>query len=66
MIFPITLMVGTTSVFSRMGRDSEITALRASGISLKRTALPMIMVGALLSVVSYFVLDIGQPWGTTA
>ena len=63
LIFPIALLIGTTFVFARMTRDNETTALRASGISLKRATLPIIVAGGALTVLSFFVLDIGQPWG---
>ena len=63
LVFPIALLIGTTFVFARMGRDGEMIALRASGVPLKRAFLPIILAGAALSVIAFLVLDIGQPWG---
>jgi len=61
-IIPITYLLGLMMTFGRMARDSEITALKAAGLPLKRLVLPVIAMGALLSVLTFVVFDQGQPW----
>ncbi len=61
-IFPITFLMGIMFVFSRLAQYSELTAIKAAGIPLKRVVLPVVVLGALLSVVAFIVADIAQPW----
>ncbi len=60
-VIPLTLPPGVALAsawaINRLARDSEITAIRMAGISLKRLFLPIILVGILASVASFFVGD---------
>ncbi|OGP73747.1 MAG: LPS export ABC transporter permease LptF [Deltaproteobacteria bacterium RBG_16_50_11] len=60
---PISVLVGTLLTFGRMSADSEITAFKASGISLYQLFLPI----ALFSIGAYLVTSLlvlyGLPWG---
>jgi lipopolysaccharide export LptBFGC system permease protein LptF len=42
-------------VFGRMSSDQEITALRVAGVSLTRIAMPVFVIGALLSALCMFI-----------
>ena len=46
---PLAMLVATVLVFSRMSADDEITALRASGISLWQIVAPGLLLAILLS-----------------
>lgn len=60
LIFPIAIFVGTLIALTRLQSEHEITAVRASGMSLVRLASPMIRIGiwfALFSLVSNLFLQ---------
>ena len=61
-IIPITFLMGIMFAFSRMAQHSEMIAMKAAGIPLKRIVLPVIAAGALLSGVVYVAQDMGRPW----
>jgi lipopolysaccharide export system permease protein len=50
---PIGVLLGTLLVFNRMSGDSEIIALRTSGVSFYRIMVAPLMFGIITSVVSF-------------
>ncbi len=61
-IVPITFLMGIMLAFGRLAQNSEITAMKAAGIPLKRLVWPVVLVGALLSGVCFLAQDQGRPW----
>lgn len=61
-IFPITFLLAIMLAFGRMAQRSELPAMKAAGIPLKRLVFPVIVAGAFLSVLCFWVQDQGQPW----
>ncbi|HIJ65980.1 MAG TPA: YjgP/YjgQ family permease [Candidatus Hydrogenedentes bacterium] len=61
-IVPITFMMGILLAFVRFSQHNEITAMQAAGVPLKRVVLPVILVGVVLSALSFVVQDRVQPW----
>ncbi|TVR69813.1 MAG: YjgP/YjgQ family permease [Spirochaetaceae bacterium] len=61
---PFATLVGTLMAVGRLSADNEIVALRASGFSLKRIFLPVLMLAFVLSGLSFVVNDILLPQGT--
>ncbi|RPH37947.1 MAG: LptF/LptG family permease, partial [Desulfobulbaceae bacterium] len=52
---PMAAMIGITIGFSRLANDSEILALKASGISMYRILPPVVTIAALIALLtSYF------------
>lgn len=49
---PMAVLTGTLLSFGRLAADNEITAMRASGISLYRLAIPLVTVGLIISLIS--------------
>ena len=47
---PMAVLMGTILAMGALSRSSEITAMRSSGISLGRIALPLVMLGVLASL----------------
>jgi len=47
---PMSILTATLLCFGRLSSDNEITAMRASGISLYRMASPVIIIGLALSL----------------
>lgn len=54
---PVSALVSSLLVFGRLSADGEITAMRASGISLNRIVLPPAIVGMVLAVLCLFLSD---------
>jgi lipopolysaccharide export system permease protein len=52
--FPVSTLFGTTMALGRLSKDSEIIALRTSGINLVRITGAIIVIGILVSMASYF------------
>ena len=50
---PISVLVATLLAFGRLSADNEITAMRASGISLYRLVFPLVILGLVISLISY-------------
>lgn len=61
-IFPVTFLMGIMFVFGRMAQHNELTAMKAAGIPLKRLVMPVVLLGAVLSVAAFIVADWAQPW----
>lgn len=54
---PIAAAVGASLATSRLARDSELTALRAAGIPLRRIFAPLIAVGLALSAAGIYLFE---------
>lgn len=61
-VIPITFLIGIMLTFGRMAEQSELIAMKAAGIPLKRVAAPVIALGAALSALCFVVQDQGQAW----
>ena len=59
---PISALVATLVTFGLFSRNNEITAFKASGISLYRIALPIVVMAGVMSVLSYLMLDFVMPY----
>lgn len=60
---PFATLVGFLMCLGRMMSDNEILILRASGQSYKTVVVPVIIMGLIISVVSFFVNDYLLPIG---
>lgn len=56
---PIATTFGVMLAIGRMGRDSELIAMRSGGASLGRLIAPVLLVGLILSIVNYLA---AQQW----
>jgi len=63
---PMAVLVGGLIAFGRMSSDSEIIALRASGVSLYQLSLPILLLGAASSLVTFWLCVVAMPWGNNA
>lgn len=59
---PISVLVATLVTFGLLSKNNEVTAFKASGISLYRVALPIIVMAGVMSVLSYLMLDFVLPY----
>lgn len=58
---PIAVLTASILAFGRLSSDGELTAMKASGISLYRVAMPIVMVGVLLSFFAFYLNDQVSP-----
>lgn len=58
---PIGVLWATFLVFSRLNNDSEIIAMRTSGISLERILRPVVIFGLLASLISFTINELVVP-----
>jgi lipopolysaccharide export system permease protein len=54
---PMAILVAVLYGFSQMGVDNEITAMRASGISVVQMLRPVFVAGVLLGLANFFFID---------
>ncbi|MCX5678725.1 MAG: LptF/LptG family permease [Candidatus Omnitrophica bacterium] len=54
---PIAVLTASILSFGRLSADGELTAMKASGVSLFRVSIPIIMVGVLCSFFAFFLND---------
>src|SRR5579863_716753 len=57
LVIPMALLLGTLLAMQRLSGESEITALKAAGITFARIVAPLLMVGIVMSVVSYYLQE---------
>lgn len=62
LFYPMAVLFATLIVLIRMAKDSEITVLRAGGLSLGRIVLPIIFAGFVAFGLSYFTNEKMVPW----
>lgn len=59
---PVAMAIAASLLVSRLARDSEITVMRAAGISLKRIFLPIFAIGLVLSFFDFYFSERVVPW----
>jgi lipopolysaccharide export system permease protein len=60
---PISYFASVMLAFSRFSSDGEYAAMLAGGFSLKRAAIPVMIIAVLLYFVSCFCAVYGEAWG---
>jgi lipopolysaccharide export system permease protein len=55
--FPMASVTSVIITFGRFSSDGELTAMRASGVSLWRIAFPVLMLGAIISSATFILND---------
>lgn len=61
---PISILVATLVTFALLSKNSEITAIKSSGVSLYRLSLPVLAVAGIMSLFSYLNLDFILPYSS--
>ena len=54
-VLPMATLLGVLLAMQRLSGESEITAMKAGGVSLERVAVPLLVVGFVLSLVTFFI-----------
>ena len=63
MTIPMAVLVATLSAFGRLSTDSEITAMKASGISLYSLCVPVLIFATGATAITFFFYAEALPWG---
>ncbi|MDD5437030.1 MAG: LptF/LptG family permease [Candidatus Omnitrophica bacterium] len=56
-VTPMAVLLSTMFLLSNLNKNNEITAMKSSGISLWRIMSPIIMLGLIISIMSFIVSD---------
>lgn len=54
---PVAVLTGVILTFGRFSSDGELTAMKASGVSLYRASSPVLMIGVIFSFAAFFLND---------
>jgi len=57
MTLPMAVLVATLHAFSRLAADSEVIALRASGVNLRRAMVPVLLAAATVMLAEFVWVD---------
>lgn len=60
---PMATLLATLTAFGRMASDKEITAMKATGVSLYRLLLPPLLFASIAFIVNLFLSVHIMPWG---
>jgi LPS export ABC transporter permease LptG len=58
---PTSVLVGTATGFGQLGQDSELVAIRAAGVGTLRIIAPLLFLGALMSLLNFYVAFVVSP-----
>jgi len=64
MALPLAVLLASLMTFGNMGEFSELTALKSSGIPLRRIMMPVILLVALVCGISFLFSNNVQPYST--
>lgn len=62
LVIPLAVLFATSLSINRLARDSEITAIRMSGVPLRRIFLPILVVGFICSAIALWFGETVTPW----
>ena len=60
--FPLAILLSSLITFGNLGESSELTAIKAAGISLMQTFRPLIVIVIMIAGVSFYFQDIVAPF----
>ncbi|PID56675.1 LPS export ABC transporter permease LptF [candidate division KSB3 bacterium] len=60
---PMAVLVAALTAFGRLSTDSEVTALKASGVSLYSLFVPVLIFSILMTSLTFFLYAVALPWG---
>ena len=62
LVIPMAMLLGTLLAMQRLSSESEITAMKAGGISLSRIVTPLLLVGLIVSLLSLAAQELFVPF----
>jgi lipopolysaccharide export system permease protein len=64
LVIPMALLLGTLLAVQRLSGESELTAMKAAGITFARIVAPLLAVGLVMSFVTYFLQEKVVPYAS--
>lgn len=61
-VVPVAVLLSSLLTFGLLSRNLEITAMKANGVSLYRTAVPVFAISVLVCVFSFFFNELAVPY----
>ncbi len=61
-IVPVSILLGSLITFSMLSKNLEIIAMKANGVSLFRTAVPVVIFAVIASIISFFFNELIVPY----
>ncbi|MGC9457500.1 MAG: LPS export ABC transporter permease LptG [Halothiobacillaceae bacterium] len=61
--YPVAILIGALLALGALANGSELTVMRAAGVSLPRMARPVILAGLVLALVGMMLGETLGPWG---
>jgi lipopolysaccharide export system permease protein len=61
LVIPMAMLLGTLLAMQRLSSESEVTAMKAGGISLSRIVAPLLLVGLIVSLLALMVQELFVP-----
>jgi len=61
-VIPVGVLLSSLLTFGALSRNLEITAMKANGVSLYRTALPVFIIAVFISLFSFFFNEVVVPY----
>ena len=65
MALPLAILLASLMIFGNLGENFELTAMKASGISLLRTMAPLIILMGIIATVAFFFQNYALPVAQT-
>ncbi|OPX39948.1 MAG: LPS export ABC transporter permease LptG [Desulfobacteraceae bacterium 4484_190.3] len=62
LMLPVSVLLSSLLTFSILSKNSEIIAMKANGISLYRTSLPVIIISIIVCIFSFFLNEFITPY----
>ena len=63
---PVGMAFAASLAFSRLNRESELTAIRSGGVSINRMIQPVMVLGIIIGILNFYVTDYLEPMGARA
>ena len=60
---PMSILISTGLVFSKLSHDNELLAMSTSGMSFYKQLTPVIILGIVTTFIMFFLTIYGLPWG---
>ena len=52
--FPMSLLIATVFTFGSLQKNNELTAIKSSGISIRKVGMPLLLLGVIFSFALFF------------